>query len=183
MLDKQTDSVQFQKGSYRIRKGAKMDDKKIKDIGESAWNYFSLHAEQRLKTFHFFIIFCAVIVGGLVSCLKSEVDYRICATMSLFLPSFSYIFYKLDQRNKQLIKHGENALKFLESQYDFDDDDDYPHKLKIFTCEEHLTKQLKSQKGIYPFGALFTYSTCINSVLVVFGLSGLIASLLFLIFG
>ena len=159
-----------------------MNDNQKSEISEHAWKYFSLHADQRLRTFHFYIIICAIIIGGLVSCFKETIDCRIGAIISLFLPFFSYIFFKLDQRNKQLIRHGEDALKFLESQYKYKDVDS-PHKLKIFLCEESLTEKLKCQNKISTFDKLFTYSTCINSVFIFFGLIGILSSILFLKYG
>ena len=160
-----------------------MDDKYRIEMAEHAWQYFTLHAEQRLRTFHFFVILCAVIIGGLATCVNSAEDCRIGAVISLFLSFFSYIFFKLDQRNKQLIKHGEEALKFLDSQYELHDENDTPHVLKIFSSEEYITQKLKSDKQQFVLNKLYTYSTCFNTVFAMFGLSGIIMSLLFLFYG
>lgn len=88
-----------------------MDNELQKELREYAWNYFSLHAEQRLKTFHFFVILSTVITGAVLTIIKDFKNVEYAAPLAFLLPIFSFVFWKLDLRNKELIKHGENALK------------------------------------------------------------------------
>ncbi|WP_054033150.1 hypothetical protein [Desulfatitalea tepidiphila] len=145
-----------------------MDDKERDQIRDHAWKYFQLHADQRIKTFNFYLILCALISGALTAILKDASDIRVGIPLALLLPFLSFIFWKLDLRNKQLIGHGEQALKHIENLFEVDDEADKPHLLKIFNCEDHVTKGLKRST---PF---FTYSTCFHLVFLTFGLSGVV---------
>jgi len=88
-----------------------MDENIKKELREQAWSYFVIHAEQRLKTFHFYLIFSTLIAGGVVTLLKNEEScLKGVATVSFLLPFISFIFWKLDIRNKQFIKHAEEAM-------------------------------------------------------------------------
>lgn len=144
-----------------------MDNKERDNILDYAWKYFQLHADQRMKTFNFYLILCALISGALTAILKDATDIRVGIPLALLLPFLSFIFWKLDLRNKQLIAHGEEALKHLENLYSIDDDDDKPHLLKIFNSEGHITKGLKRNTFF------FTYSTCFHLVFLSFGIGGI----------
>src|SRR5438270_10748833 len=91
-----------------------MDEKKREELRDQAWKYFSLHADQRLKAFNFYLILCTVVAGGILAVMKDIKDPRIVIPLSLLLPFLSFVFWKLDTRNRQLIDHGQNALMFFE---------------------------------------------------------------------
>jgi len=58
-------------------------------------------------------------VALLVAALFQLKAYPIGAAIGLMLAFISFIFWKVDERNKHLTKTGEHALKELESRYGF----------------------------------------------------------------
>ena len=147
-----------------------MHENTMDQLFNYAWRYFQTHAEQRLKTFNFYLVVCAIIIGALSALLKDGSEMRVGIPIALLLPFLSFIFWKLDLRNKQLISHGENALKYLENQYLLDSKKDLDNILKIFNHEEQSTKKLKR------YTYLFTYSTCFNLVFFIFSIGGIIVA-------
>lgn len=81
-----------------------------------AWDYFQFHAQQRLTTFNFFIIFSSLLLGGLLTTFQDKYHApSLGAGAGLILVVISFVFWKLDSRNKQLIKNAEGALRELEA--------------------------------------------------------------------
>ncbi len=154
------------------RYGLNIMDKRIHSgIHDYAWKYFQIHADQRLKTFNFYLILSTLISGALTAIIKNASDILVGIPLALLLPFLSFIFWKLDLRNKQLIGHGERALKYIENEYGIEDESDQPHVLKIFNHEADATKKLKRNTFF------FTYSTCFNLVFLIFGVGGIVVAL------
>ena len=47
----------------------------LKDQMEYVWNYFKLHAGQRMSLFNFFVVMSALLTGGLVRSLNNDFEY------------------------------------------------------------------------------------------------------------
>jgi hypothetical protein len=95
-----------------------LEDKELREhLRGHAWAYFDRHSEQRLKTFNFYLVLCAAIIAGVVSEKSSE--FR--TALLILLSILSFIFWKLDVRNRDLTKHSEEALKLLEDELDLPD--------------------------------------------------------------
>jgi amino acid permease len=106
---------------------------KESDVLDLAWKYFQLHAQQRLLCFNFFVVFSSLMTTGLVATFKEKYEaHFIGFVIGLILSLISFIFYKIDQRNKFLIKHGENVIKEIEDKYKFENEYNDTNKLKIF---------------------------------------------------
>ena len=84
----------------------------LEEVREYAWNWFALHANQRMQTFNYFLIAMAFIATayGTVISRAPEVAAGV-ATIGLVL---SIAFHQLDERNRDLVKIGEAALKHVE---------------------------------------------------------------------
>lgn len=136
------------------------------------WDYFELHAKQRLTTFNYYIVISTLIATGYLIVIK---DIPILSLiLSIILILLSLIFWKLDIRNKQLINNSENALKYIESKDAIGDkNNDEPHILNIFRYEEKQTSKMKREKTIWFWRRVYTYSTCLNAVFIIFALLGL----------
>ncbi len=93
-----------------------MDAEQLSQLRQYAWSYFSVHADQRLKTFNFYAVLSTAMVAGILAIAKEAKNPAVAAPLAFLLAFLSFIFWKLDQRNRQLVKHGENALKHLEEQ-------------------------------------------------------------------
>src|SRR5690349_3082540 len=87
----------------------------LKEQRDYAWSYFQLHANQRMTSFNFFVVIAALLTTGLARSLENDFKYHfvgVCLGFSLMITAF--IFWKLDQRVRHLIKHAEAALKDIE---------------------------------------------------------------------
>ena len=118
-----------------------MDDTQKNRLREYAWKYFAFHAEQRLKTFHLYLVLVAVIIAGFTTALSYAEDHSWLCIFGFLLMFLSFIFGMLDIRNKQLVRNGEAALKYLDEQEDIENNDDEPHILKIFAHDDYMLSQ------------------------------------------
>jgi hypothetical protein len=84
------------------------------ELRDYAWKYFSTHADQRLKSFNFFLTLYTFAFGGLILLVKDAHSPLLGALAGVLLSFLAFIFWKLDVRNRELIAYGEAALKHLE---------------------------------------------------------------------
>src|SRR5258708_18441824 len=117
-----------------------MDSEIKRTFREYTWSYFALHADQRIKTFNFFLIVAGLLAGGITTLLKDNGYARLVSPFGVLLTIFSFVFWKLDYRNKQLVKNAEEAIKYLDSQEGLADQGQNPHVLKMFDRDDYLTK-------------------------------------------
>lgn len=82
----------------------------VKWAREYAWKWFDYHAAQRITIFRFYLIFVALLVAG-YSTLTIEGQFGSSIGAALFLVIATVLFMRLDERNKQLVKLGEDFLK------------------------------------------------------------------------
>ena len=59
---------------------------------EYAWDYFAVHAEQRLKAFHFYILLSTAIIGGFGLLIRNGEFHKWMALFGLLLLFFSFVF-------------------------------------------------------------------------------------------
>lgn len=118
-----------------------MDDIQMNRLREYAWNYFALHAEQRLKTVHLYIVLVAVLIAGFISALNYTENHSWLCVFGFLLLFLSFVFGRLDGRNKQLVRNGENALKYLDEQESLEKNSDKPHILQIFAYDDYMLSQ------------------------------------------
>src|SRR6266446_5025035 len=84
-------------------------DETAKQAREHAWNWFALHATQRMQAFNFFMVATAFLMAAYASLLeKHPVAAAILAAVGAWL---AFLFNRLDDRSRQLVDAGENALK------------------------------------------------------------------------
>ncbi|MGE0567310.1 MAG: hypothetical protein AB7O73_05120 [Bacteroidia bacterium] len=137
-------------------------DKEALDI---AWKYFQQHAQQRYTYLNYFVVFSAFLTTGLVTTFQP--DFRahyIGIGLSIMQIFVAIIFWKIDQRNKFLTKHSENAIKEFESKYTFSAD--YSDAIKIFSTEDSLSKIHNLSKK-FPFKQI-THGSSFKIIFVVF---------------
>jgi flagellar motor protein MotB len=137
-----------------------------------AWQYFTTHAEQRLKTFHFFLIIMTLLVGTIFTLVKLNHTFFI-IIISFLMSFFSFIFWKLDQRNRELIDHAQNILKKLEKK----------SMVQLFTEEAKNTNKKRDENDhLVWFKQHFTYSDSFRWVFRLFGIGGVLIAVLTLIY-
>jgi hypothetical protein len=138
------------------------------------WDYFALHADHRLRAFHFYILLCTALIGGLAVSAKDGNVKPWMSVFGLLLIFFSFVFWKMDTRTRQLVKNAENALKHLDAHHGLPDQDELPHALRLFAREEELSRVLP----LLPlFSGHFSYARCFRWVFGMFSLVGLVVSI------
>ena len=89
-------------------------DPELFSVGlEHAWNWFSLHAGQRLQCVHFFILATAAVVAGFATVLTAG-KLGTAFVIGLTGAAISIVFNLLERRTKELVKAGEAALREFE---------------------------------------------------------------------
>lgn len=165
---------------------AKNENITLNDLRAYAWDYFKLHADQRMKLFHFFLVFATIISTGLASTFQPTIKtHFIGIVLGILLVVISFIFWKLDERNKYLTKHGETALKFIEQKFqNFSLEKDGCQVVQLFNSEECCTTDLKKyHKYLIHWERQFSHSKSLNCLFIIFGtigVTGVIASFIML---
>jgi hypothetical protein len=157
--------------SLRVREsssGASVTKEEALMHRDYAWKYFSLHADQRLRTFNFFLAFSTLFLGGFVGLLKDYSEKKWIATLPLLLSILSFVFWKLDVRNRILVSNGESALKLIDESLELADIDQRVHPLKIFARDAEFMKENSFPKR-WLVGATLGFSTCFGIVFSIFG--------------
>jgi len=153
------------------------DSRRLMDQRQCAWDYFQLHAAQRMALFNFFVLISAILTAGMGSALRKNGAYEcvgLALAVSLLLVSFA--FWKLDQRVRFLVKHAEGILKMVEATQA--EDGANSAELALFAEEERKTIELKRQSGRCPFRCHLSYSQCFGVVYIIFGGLGLLGFIL-----
>lgn len=109
---------------------------------DSAWKYFDLHAKQRISLFNFFVLFSGLLTTGFVAALKEpRVTVWLPVGIGVLQVLTSYIFYRLDERNKALTRHAEQAIVELERSIVANDSEP---RARLFTSEPDMTQASRS---------------------------------------
>jgi hypothetical protein len=112
---------------------------------DHAWNWFSLHATQRLLGVNFFLIAAAFLSGTYVSALYYHLP-GVAAGVSALGLVFSLAFYMLESRIRELLKAGEDALKPAQ------------RKLAELTGVDEFNISERVEKARYPLTAYVKFS-------------------------
>ncbi len=82
-------------------------DETAKQAREHAWNWFALHATQRMQAFNFFMVATAFLMAAYASLLeKHPVAAAVLAAVGAWL---AFLFNRLDARSRQLVDAGRLA--------------------------------------------------------------------------
>lgn len=162
-----------------------MNNKYRQEMRTYAWNYFSLHAGQRLSTFNFYLILAALLVTPCISAFTKPdlMSRKIAIGLGMLLAVISMIFFKLDQRNKALVRNAEAALRFLDEQVELQDCNGVPHECKLFSRDDYHTNQAKKIKSFWPSKLYLSYSDCFRYIFTIFIILGLAIAGLAVFFG
>jgi len=158
-----------------------MNNKEMEVLRTQAWNYFEYHAAQRLTTFNFYLTLSSLISSALFLSLNNANLFWVSIFLGFLLITFSFIFQKLDRRNRDLIRGAEEALKYFEKETKLPRDGDLPHITKIFSREEILTKKKKAKKSWLFWNNYLTYSDSFSVIYFGFGIIGAIGVILSLV--
>jgi hypothetical protein len=151
-----------------------------KDLRDYAWNYFQLHANQRLAAFNFYIALSTVVSTGLFASFHKDFGApSLTIILGSLLIGLSFVFWRLDGRNKELLHHAEEALKAFEAS--IAEDSVTSTEAKVFTNEAKATTEIKARrKGLRKLNP-YTVSNCFRTVFGLFtliGVFGVVAAVL-----
>ena len=129
----------------------------------------------RLTTFNFYVGISSLLSGGLAATIKADPEVPLLgAAVGLLLILFSVVFWKLDQRNTDLIKGAERALRYFESRCPLPGDAGEPHEAKRFTREEYDSHLKKKQRTWRVWQNHYSFSECFRAVFLIFGGLGMV---------
>ena len=140
-----------------------------------AWDYFHLHSTQRLATFNFYITIAIAILAGISTVLQPTINLPyIAIVLGAALALLSFVFWKLDQRNKMLIGVAETALKEIEKRLEAKDHD-HPHMplISLLRMDERMVKTRRQKKSVFFWKNHYSYTDCFNLIFLLFGISGI----------
>lgn len=83
---------------------------------EYAWNWFSYHADQRVKMFNYMFVGLGLFATAIITAIDKGLYKIIPITLSLIAGALAIAFYFLDKRNEYLVRLGEDVLFSLEKQ-------------------------------------------------------------------
>ncbi len=155
-----------------------MDQDQLKEYRDYAWNYFSLHAAQRMSVFQFFITLATAIIGGAVLIAGSVEDRKWAALLFLALPFLSFVFWRLDLRTSSLVKNAEDALKYLDSETASRIKNGLSAELALFEKDEKIVADRARARL---FRGHFSYSRSFLYVFVAVALLGIAGILIILL--
>ncbi len=153
-----------------------MKEKEESFLRKQAWDYFNTHASQRMTIFNFYVVLSSLTMTSFFASFKNDSNLQSARpVLAGLLCLFAFIFWKLDERNKFLIKNSERALRYFESTDTSDD------VAKVFTQEEKdtRTKKLSGWRWLLFWRWHLSYSKCFNFIFLLFflvGVAGLISS-------
>ena len=148
-----------------------MDKPDLQDVfRESAWRHFAIHAEQRLKTFQFYITISTALLGGGVLLFRTGQNAIALVLLSFLASFFSFVFWRLEVRTRILVKNAEDAIKYLDGSWDVPDVDGQPSPLKLFTRDDFRTQRRKRNSVFLHF----SYHKCFVLVFAVIGILGVL---------
>jgi hypothetical protein len=151
---------------------AAMEDAQKDRLRTYAWNYFAYHAEQRMKTFHFYLITIAALIAGFVSAaVRIPTEYfHWLAIIGLLITFFSVAFAFIDKRNANLVNNGEAALRWLDEQEGLSNENGLPHVMSIFSRDDTINE---ARPKIPLIEAHVSYSKILWVIFSTIGLIGL----------
>jgi hypothetical protein len=139
------------------------------------WDYFEMHAAQRLRTFHFYLILCGAVLAGYVAILQQSLASSLGIVLGALLVFFSFAFAKLDRRTRDMIHYAEEGLAFLERRLRPEGEDNNAAVVGIFTYEEAQTAELGREPLWRPRHYYLMYRRCFMLVLAMMGALGFAA--------
>ena len=142
-----------------------MKESDLLTFREFHWKYFSLHADQRLKTFNFFIVVSAIFIGAYMNMLDGAEENVLLIIFPIIIALISFVFWKLDIRTKHMIKNAEKAIKSIDSKLLEEYGDEYAY-MNLFQHDDNIQAERKD----------YSYSKCFSFIFILIILLGISAA-------
>jgi hypothetical protein len=148
---------------------SKISDKEWLDL---AWKYFQQHAQQRISYFNFFVIFSTILTTGLVTTFQKSYEMPLIAFAIGAIQAFlSFMFLKIDERNKFLTKHAEKTIRTLEANVKNSNE----QGTQLFTNEDIETNKKKQEnKQRWWLGRFYTHGQSYTIIYMFFFIWGML---------
>ena len=81
------------------------------------WEHFKFNADQRLRSFNFFVLLSIFADGGVFTALEKAFNPKLVVLLGLFTAVLAVVFWLADARSRQLLQLTIPALKEIESSF------------------------------------------------------------------
>lgn len=123
------------------------------------WSHFEFNAEQRLKTFNFFVVLAVFANGGVFATIEKHMHPIVLVLIGSFICALALIFWLMDRRSKHLLNLALPGLKEYEKQF--------PAHSQLF--ERDIKERNSFIRYTHAFAALFTIQLVFGFSVVLFG--------------
>ena len=128
-----------------------------------------------MTTFNFFIVIAALLTTALASTFGKDFEHHIVgAILGLGMAVMAFVFWKLDQRVRYLIKHAEDSLKDIEDVLLSESPVKVGKYAVLFSVEEETTALKRADRSPQLWKWHLSYSKCFGVVYLSFGLLGVL---------
>jgi hypothetical protein len=86
-----------------------------KEALDHAWNWFALHATQRLQSVNFFLVAIAFLSAAFVTAIKEQMHLIACG-ISILAVCICFFFYRIERRIRSLVHAAEEAMSPFEAE-------------------------------------------------------------------
>lgn len=149
-----------------------------KDVLDLIWKYFEHHGNQRLTHINFFTVLSSALIISQFTIINSQkVVCYIPMILGVIQCIISFVFYKIDDRTKFLVKHAEETITEIERHYNFYNDKEYSKRLRLFTNEVTATREARQYSKCFLFKQI-SHRLSYRILLASFSVIGLLAGLL-----
>ncbi len=96
-----------------------MDNLTAKEKFEYSWKHFALLADQRLRTFNFYVILLGASIGATIAYFQRIPNFKSLLLLGLWHVFAGLVFLLIDVRSRQLLEIPKNALLEFENGQDW----------------------------------------------------------------
>ena len=147
---------------------------------ENAWRHFSVHADQRLKMFQFYITISTALLGAAILLYRTGQSEVAIILLGFLASFFSFVFWKLEARTRTLVRNAEDAIKYLDESAELPFVDHEPNPLKLFTRDDFRNAMnsdaIRSPFSYHKcFGMVFVLIACLGTLGIGYGVFELVS--------
>ena len=147
-------------------------------LRQQAWAYFALHAQQRLTTLNFYLLLASALTAATVASLQNNFRFPLLRVPAgLMLALLSFVFWRLDLRNRWLIKHAEAALTAFELGHQPDNGNRELPPEYLFANEQRDAKRRHERKRWWSRLWPHSYSEAFEMLFLSFFITGVASAI------
>ena len=148
-------------------------------LRKQAWDYFALHAQQRLTTVNFYLVVATALTAVAVGSFAENFGFPgLALPAGLLLSLLSFASWRLDFRNRELIWAAEAALRSFEAGSRVVNGTEEPPLEWLFTREYRQSEKRKGATDWRSYAVPHTYSHVFNVLFGSFFATGLLIAVL-----